>query len=164
MRYVAFDLPAGTKLEGRAKVDELQKLAEKATKFTDSLAGMPLDQAAASSGLSVRSTPAFDRAGTLPAVTQVGADAEKQIKDILDIYERAQKVGAKPSAEQFYLQTSIIPQRDEQDALQPPQQGGQPGAGGMPGQPGAGAGAIAMMPFRPSCRAPKASAPLAPRL
>ena len=44
---------------------------------------MPFDQAAASSGLSVRSTPAFDRAGTLPAVTQVGADAEKQIKDIL---------------------------------------------------------------------------------
>ena len=83
VRYVAFELPAGTKLEGRAKVDDLQKLAEKATKFTDSLAGMPFDQAAASSGLSVRSTPAFDRAGTLPAVTQVGADAEKQIKDIL---------------------------------------------------------------------------------
>jgi len=83
VRYVAFELPMGAKLEGRAKVDELQKLADKATKFTDSLASMPFDQAATSSGLTVRSTPAFDRAGTLPAVTQVGADAEKQIQDIL---------------------------------------------------------------------------------
>ena len=66
--YVAFELPAGSKLEGRAKVDELQKLADQATKFTDSLANMPFDQAAASAGLTVRSTPAFDRTGALPDV------------------------------------------------------------------------------------------------
>ena len=83
VRYVTFELPPGTKLEGRAKVDEMQKLTDKALKFTDSLANTPFDQAAASAGLTVRSTPAFDRAGALPAVTQVGADAEKQIKDIL---------------------------------------------------------------------------------
>ena len=84
VRYVSFELPQGTKLEGRAKVDELQKLAEKATKFTDSLANMPFDKAAASSGLSVRSTPAFDRTGALPSATvQAGPDAEKQLQDIL---------------------------------------------------------------------------------
>ena len=66
VRYVAFELPAGSKLEGRAKVDELQKLADQATKFTDSLATVPCGQAAASAGLTVRSTPAFDRTGTLP--------------------------------------------------------------------------------------------------
>ena len=83
VRYVAFELPTGTKLEGRAKVDALQKLADQATKFTDSLASKPFDQAASSSGLAVRSTPSFDRSGTFPEVTQSGADAGKQIQDLL---------------------------------------------------------------------------------
>ncbi len=77
----------------------------------------------------------------MPFLTLGGTDW-KQINDIVDLYERAQKIGAKPSAEQFYLQTSIIPQRDEADSLTPPQacgppgQPGAPGAGGMPGQGG----------------------------
>ena len=84
VRYVAFELPEGSKLEGRAKVDELQKLADKATKFTDSLASTPFDQAATAAGLSVRTTMAFDRAGTAPEINQIGAgDAAKQIQDLL---------------------------------------------------------------------------------
>ncbi|MCK9588340.1 MAG: SurA N-terminal domain-containing protein [Terrimicrobiaceae bacterium] len=83
VRYVAFELPPGSQLEGRAKVDELQKLADRATKFTDSLANMPFDQAAASSGLTVRSTPAFDRAGTLSSATQSEAETAKQMQEIL---------------------------------------------------------------------------------
>jgi peptidyl-prolyl cis-trans isomerase D len=83
VRYLSFELPSGSKLEGRAKVDELQKLADQATKFADSLATMPFDQAATAAGLTVRSTPAFDRAGTLPPVTQSGPDGAKQLQDIL---------------------------------------------------------------------------------
>jgi hypothetical protein len=81
VRFVAFELPAGSKLEGRAKVDELQKLAEKATKFADSLAGQPFDQAAGASGLTVRSTPAFDRTGVLPET--VVSPAETAPKEIV---------------------------------------------------------------------------------
>lgn len=65
VRFVAFQLPLESKLEGRAKVDALQKLADQATKFADSLAGMPFDQAATSLGLTVGSTPAFDHSGSL---------------------------------------------------------------------------------------------------
>lgn len=83
VRYVSFELPSGSKLEGRAKVDELQKLTDKALKFTDTLAGMPFDQAATAAGLTVRSTPAFDRAGTLPPVTEINGDAAKQAGDLL---------------------------------------------------------------------------------
>ena len=82
-RYVAFELPQETKLEGHAKVDALQMLADQATKFTDSLTNKPFDQAASSSGLAVRSTPAFDRAGTLPEVPPTGVDAGKEIKDLV---------------------------------------------------------------------------------
>jgi peptidyl-prolyl cis-trans isomerase D len=83
VRYVSFELPSGSKLEGRAKVDELQKLVDQATKFADSLAGMPFDQAATAAGLTVRSTAAFDRAGTLPPINQIDGDATKKVEDIL---------------------------------------------------------------------------------
>ncbi len=83
VRYVAFELPAGVKLEGRAKVDELQKLADQATRFTDSLAGTPFEKAAAAAGQNVRTTPAFDRTANLPAATQIGGDAAKQIQELV---------------------------------------------------------------------------------
>jgi peptidyl-prolyl cis-trans isomerase D len=82
VRYVAFQLPAGSKLEGRSKVDGLQKLADQATKFADSLAGMPFDQAASSLGLTVGSTSAFDRSGSQPAV-QIDAKSVGNLPDIL---------------------------------------------------------------------------------
>jgi len=63
VRFVAFELPKDSKLEGRAKVDALQKLAATAIAFSDALASTPFDQAAAAAGLTVKSTPAFDRKG-----------------------------------------------------------------------------------------------------
>lgn len=84
VRYVAFELPKDAKLEGRAKIDALQKLADQATKFTELLASTPFDQAAGTSGLSVRSTQAFDRSGTASDSHQIsGEDAAKKIQDIL---------------------------------------------------------------------------------
>ncbi len=67
VRYVVFQLPAGTKLEGRAKVEAMQKLTGQAIKFSDSLGTSPLAAAAASAGLNALTTPAFDRAGNFPA-------------------------------------------------------------------------------------------------
>jgi len=61
VRFVSFELPKDSKLEGRAKVDALQKLADAATQFTDSLASLPFDQAASGAGLTPRTSPAFDR-------------------------------------------------------------------------------------------------------
>lgn len=84
VRYVAFDLPKDAKLEGRAKVEEMQKLADLATKFTDSLGSMPFDEAVKALGLAVRSTPAFDRMGnSQDAPPAGGPDAGKQIQDNL---------------------------------------------------------------------------------
>jgi len=61
--YVAFELPAGNTLDGREKVDALQKLADTATRFADSLGAAPLGQAAAAAGLKTGAIAAFDRAG-----------------------------------------------------------------------------------------------------
>jgi len=81
VRYVAFELSPGLKLEGRAKVEEMQKLADRATRFTDALSTAPFDQAAAAAGQTVRSTPAFDRTANLPSAAQLSGDAAKQIQE-----------------------------------------------------------------------------------
>lgn len=74
VRFVAFELPQGTKLEGKAKIEALQKLANAASAFAEPLGGQSgaLQKAADAAGLTVRSTPAFDRTGKLPE--QPGAD------------------------------------------------------------------------------------------
>ena len=83
VKYVAFELPKEAKLEGRAKVEALQNLADHATKFTDSLAGQPFEQAAGSAELKVRSTPAFDRSGSVQSSIQSEVDSAKQNQDLL---------------------------------------------------------------------------------
>lgn len=83
VRYVTFELPMGTKLEGRAKVDALQKLVGQATEFVDAISSTPFDQAATAAGLTVRSTPAFDRTGNLAATIQAGPDTANQLQDLL---------------------------------------------------------------------------------
>jgi len=75
IRYVAFELPAGNTLDGREKVDALQKLADTATRFADSLGASPLEQAAASAGLKVEAIAAFDRAGNFSSAP--AADEKK---------------------------------------------------------------------------------------
>jgi len=75
VRYVAFQLPAGTKLEGRAKADEMQKLTDQAIRFSDALGSSSLAGAAAGAGLKVLLTPAFDREGNFaPAAGSDGPD------------------------------------------------------------------------------------------
>jgi len=85
VRYVAFDLPAGHTLEGREKVEEMQKLANAASGFAESLGapGRSFAQTSAAAGLAVRSTPAFDRSGTVLAASQIGGEATKQIESVV---------------------------------------------------------------------------------
>jgi hypothetical protein len=78
VRYVVFSLPAEPKLEGRAKVEALQKLTEQAIKFSDSLGSSPIAGAAEAAGLKVLTTPAFDRSGNSNATPAAG-DAERKL-------------------------------------------------------------------------------------
>lgn len=64
-RFAIFELPAGSKLEGKEKVDALQKLANAASALTDSLTkvGAAFEQLAAKAGARILEVPAFDRSG-----------------------------------------------------------------------------------------------------
>lgn len=76
-RCVVFELPAGSKLEGKDKVDALQKLANTASELTDSLAqaGASLDTAAAKVGAKIIKLSAFDRTGN-PAQASSSLNAD----------------------------------------------------------------------------------------
>ena len=65
-RCVVFELPADSKLEGKEKVDALQKLANAASELTDSLAqaGASLEQLASKAGAKIIKLTAFDRTGS----------------------------------------------------------------------------------------------------
>ncbi len=74
IRYVAFTLPAGSTIDGHEKVEALQKLADAATRFADSLGASSLEQAASSAGLTVGTMPSFDREGNFSDGQAAGAD------------------------------------------------------------------------------------------
>ena len=76
-RCVVFELPADSKLEGKEKVDALQKLANAASELTDSLAqaGASLEQLAAKAGAKIIKLTAFDRTGS-PAQAPSSLNAE----------------------------------------------------------------------------------------
>ena len=80
VRFVAFELPQGTKLEGKAKIEALQKLANAASAFAESIGGKSgaLRKTADRAGLSVRTTPAFERSGSLSPAAQATDEAAKQ--------------------------------------------------------------------------------------
>jgi len=82
IRYVAFELPAGSTLEGREKVEALQKLADSASRFADSLGAAPIEQAASSKGLTTGALAAFDRSGKFSAAPDAG-DREKTLATAL---------------------------------------------------------------------------------
>lgn len=65
VRCVVFNLPDGTKLAGKDKIEALQKLANAASGFTESLlkSGASMDQLAAQVGAKLLNVPAFDRSG-----------------------------------------------------------------------------------------------------
>ena len=66
INYVAFDLPEGSKLDGKDKTEALQKLANAASGITDSIAqgSISLETAAKNAGLKIEKLAAFDRTGS----------------------------------------------------------------------------------------------------
>jgi hypothetical protein len=64
VEYVKFALvPGGKPLEGRERVEALQKLADAATAFSEQASTSSFDNAASTQGLTIQTTPEFDRAG-----------------------------------------------------------------------------------------------------
>ncbi|HEY5742626.1 MAG TPA: SurA N-terminal domain-containing protein, partial [Terrimicrobiaceae bacterium] len=65
VEYVKFTLtPSGKPLEGREKVEALQKLADAATTFSEQATASSFEKAATAGGLTVQTTPEFDRSGS----------------------------------------------------------------------------------------------------
>jgi len=65
VEFVEFAPPAGQPpAVGKAKIDALQQLADVATAFAEQAGGSSFEKAAAAGGLTVQTTPDFDRAGT----------------------------------------------------------------------------------------------------
>lgn len=82
VRYVAFTLPAGATLEGKAKVEAMQKLADAASQFVDKVNAPDgsFSGVANAASLPVSETSGFDRSGT----TAAGDGEEgKKIADIV---------------------------------------------------------------------------------
>ena len=69
-RFVRFPLPAGTdKLEGKAKIDAQQKVADASDKFATQAAADGFGKAAQAAGLKVETTLPFDQAGTVKDIS-----------------------------------------------------------------------------------------------
>jgi hypothetical protein len=65
VEYVKVALVPGEKpLEGRERVEALQKLADAATQFSEQAAASSFEKAAATQGLTIQTTAEFDRAGS----------------------------------------------------------------------------------------------------
>ncbi|MFM8763681.1 MAG: peptidyl-prolyl cis-trans isomerase [Spartobacteria bacterium] len=114
---VVFQLPADSKLEGKEKVDALQKLANAASELTDSLAqgGASLEQLAQKAGAKIVTLAAFDRAGK-PAQDASAPDAET-MADLAPAAFLVPKAGAASdviqSGDAFYIieVTAVNPAR-----------------------------------------------------
>lgn len=116
-RCVVFELPAASKLEGKEKVDALQKLANAASELTDSLAqaGASLEQLTEKAGAKIIKLTAFDRTGK-PAQAASSLDSEA-MADIARAAFLVPKAGATSdviqSGDAFYIieVTAVNPAR-----------------------------------------------------
>lgn len=116
-RCVVFELPADSKLEGKVKVDALQKLANAASELTDSLAqaGASLEQLAEKAGAKIIKLTAFDRTGK-PTQAESSLDSEA-MSDIAPAAFLVPKAGATSdviqSGDVFYIieVTAVNPAR-----------------------------------------------------
>jgi peptidyl-prolyl cis-trans isomerase D len=116
-RCVVFELPADSKLEGKEKVDALQKLANAASELTDSLAqaGASLEQLASKAGAKIIKLTAFDRTGS-PAQAPSSLNTEA-MADLAPAAFLVPKAGATSdviqSGDAFYIieVTAVNPSR-----------------------------------------------------
>lgn len=85
VRYVVYELPLDRKLEGKEKINEMQKLANSASDFAESLnkSNSTLQKAAEAAGVPIRSIPPFDRSGSLQDASTV-PEAVKQMGPLIN--------------------------------------------------------------------------------
>ena len=75
-RFVRFPLPTdASKLEGKAKIDAQQKVADASDAFATSAAAEGFDKAAKDAGLKVETTLPFDRSGNIKPIAGIDAAA-----------------------------------------------------------------------------------------
>jgi len=115
VEFVEFTPPAGQPpAEGKAKIDALQKLADTATAFAEQAAGSSFAQAAAASGLTVQSTPDFDRSGSVRSGTADNAETLKNLATAAFLLNEASPISDPlQSGEKFYVikLAKVSPQR-----------------------------------------------------
>lgn len=75
-RYVSFPLPAdASKLEGKAKIDAQQKVADASDAFATHAAAAGFEKAAREAGLKIETTLPFDRSGNIKPIAGLNAAA-----------------------------------------------------------------------------------------
>jgi len=107
--YVTFPLPAGAdKLEGKAKIDAQQKVADASDAFATKAATVGFAQAAKEAGLKVENTLPFDRNGSIKPVAGINtAPAAGPVQAlapaIFTLTEKAPVSGVIESGNQFLV-------------------------------------------------------------
>jgi peptidyl-prolyl cis-trans isomerase D len=83
VEYVKFAIPAGEKpLEGREKVEALQKIADAASAFSEQATASSFENAAAASGLTSQTSPDFDRSGATSSPGNESQGLESDLKNL----------------------------------------------------------------------------------
>ncbi len=115
VEYIEFAPPAGQpSAEGKARIDALQKLADAATAFADQAASSSFARAAATSGLTVQTTPDFDRAGAVPTGPADQAEVLKNLAPAAFLLNEANPISDPlQSGDKFYVikLAKVSPQR-----------------------------------------------------
>jgi peptidyl-prolyl cis-trans isomerase D len=83
VQYVKFAPPVSEKpLEGREKVEALQKVADAASAFSEQASSSSFEKAAAASGQKIETSPDFDRSGATPSPGNESQTPEADLKNL----------------------------------------------------------------------------------
>ena len=116
VEYVKFALVPGEKpLEGRERVEALQKLADAAATFSEQAAASSFENAASTQGLTIQTTPEFDRTGSTTSSDNPSmvADLKNFAPTAFLLTEKASVSDVVQSGDAFFVLklTKINPQR-----------------------------------------------------
>lgn len=115
--YVEFALPeADASLTGKAKIDALQKLADQATIFSEKATAATFNEVAQQSGLTVKSSPEFNRSGDTQTPGELSADLPSLAPGAFLLTEENPLSDVMQAGDKFFVLKlgKIIPQRELQ--------------------------------------------------
>lgn len=108
-RYVSFPLPAdASKLEGKAKIEAQQKVADASDAFATRAAAEGFDKAAKEAGLQVQTAPSFDRSGNIKAIagldtSSVAGPAQALAPAVFTLSDKSPVTGVIQSGSEFLV-------------------------------------------------------------